>query len=58
MFPVHLTQQQKMLIKAGLYLPQKPGKEQAKALRELESAFIDNSHGWSTGVLKENGAST
>lgn len=53
LFPTCLSQQQKMLLRAGLFLPAKPSKEQAKALREFEAAFRDTTHGWSTGVVKE-----
>jgi hypothetical protein len=53
-FPTCLTQQQKLLLKASLYLPVKPDEVQAKALRSFEAAFKDTVHGWSTGVI-ENG---
>eukprot|EP00879_Flechtneria_rotunda_P027026 GHRR01028885.1.p1 GENE.GHRR01028885.1~~GHRR01028885.1.p1 ORF type:complete len:187 (+),score=70.72 GHRR01028885.1:939-1499(+) len=55
-FPTHLTQQQKMLIKAALFLPAKPDQAQSKALRAFEAAFRDTAHGWSTGVVKQDGS--
>ena len=54
-FPTCLTQQQKMLLKASLYLPAKPDEVQAKALRSFEAAFKDTVHGWSTGVIEKEG---
>jgi DnaJ family protein B protein 13 len=53
LFPTCLSQQQKMLLRAGLFLPAKPSQAQAKALREFEAAFRDTAHGWSTGVVKQ-----
>lgn len=54
-FPPSLSQQQKMLLKAALYLPHKPDTVQSKALRVFEAAFRDAAHGWSTGVVHEDG---
>jgi len=56
LFPVHLSQQQKMLIAAGLYLPAKPNTAAGKALRDFEAAYRDAKNGWSSGVLKEEAA--
>jgi hypothetical protein len=53
LFPKHLTQQQKMLLAAGFYLPAKPDTAASKALREFEAAYRDAKHGWSSGVLKD-----
>jgi hypothetical protein len=56
LFPQRLTQQQKMLLAAGLYLPAKPDIAASKALREFEAAYKDAKHGWSSGVLKQDAA--
>lgn len=56
LFPQRLTQQQKMLLAAGLYLPAKPDTAASKALREFEAAYKDAKHGWSSGVLKQDAA--
>lgn len=56
LFPQRLTQQQKMLLAAGFYLPAKPDTAASKALREFEAAYKDVKHGWSSGVLKEDAA--
>lgn len=56
LFPVHLSQQQKMLIAAGLYLPAKPNTAASKALRDFEAAYRDAKNGWSSGVLREDAA--
>lgn len=56
LFPQRLTQQQKMLLAAGLYLPAKPDTAASKALRDFEAAYKDAKHGWSSGVLKDSAA--
>lgn len=53
LFPTTLTETQKMLIKSAFFLPTHPTKEQAKALREYESAFRDPLKGWSTALPKD-----
>lgn len=53
LFPSHLSLQQKLLLRAALFLPPKPDEAQARALRAFESAFRDGRHGWSTGVLPQ-----
>jgi hypothetical protein len=54
-FPARLSQAQKMLLAAALFLPAKPGSTAAKALRDLEAAFKDSKHGWSSGLVKGGG---
>jgi hypothetical protein len=56
LFPTRLSQQQKMLLAAGLYLPAKPDTAASKALRDFEAAYRDTKHGWSSGVLKDEAA--
>lgn len=56
LFPQHLTQQQKMLLSAGFYLPSKPDTAASKALRDFEAVYRDAKHGWSSGVLREQAA--
>jgi hypothetical protein len=56
LFPSHLSQQQKLLLKAGLLLPERLGEEQSKALRGFEAAFKHPQHGWCTGLSKESGS--
>jgi hypothetical protein len=56
LFPSRLTQQQKMLLAAGLFLPPKPNTAAAKALRELEAAYKDSKHGWASGIVKGDAA--
>lgn len=52
LFPQRLSQQQKVLISAGMFLPAKPDAAASKALRDFEGVFRDAKHGWSSGVLK------
>lgn len=56
LFPKRLTQQQKMLLAAGLYLPAKPSTAASKALRDFEAAYRDAKQGWSSGVLRDDAA--
>ena len=46
LFPTHITETQKMLIKSAFFLSTTPSKEQHKALRQFEQAFKDPLHGW------------
>lgn len=46
LFPTHITETQKMLIKSAFFLPANPSKEQHKALRQYEQAFKDPLQGW------------
>ncbi|KAF5832029.1 radial spoke protein 16 [Dunaliella salina] len=55
LFPTHITETQKMLIKSAFFLPGAPSKEQHKALRQYEQAFKDPLHGWATNLPKEEG---
>lgn len=57
-FPSRLSQQQKMLLRAGLFLPAKPDTAASKALRALEAAFQDAQHGWASGLVKGGGQGT
>lgn len=53
LFPVSITETQKMLIKSAFFLPAVPTKEQNKALRAYEAAFKDPLTGWSTALPKD-----
>lgn len=55
LFPTHITETQKMLIKSAFFLPTAPSKEQTKALRAFEGAFKDPLTGWATNLPKEGG---
>jgi len=46
LFPTHISETQKMLIKSAFFLSAAPSKEQNKALRQYEMAFKDPLHGW------------
>jgi DnaJ-class molecular chaperone len=48
LFPQHLSDTQKKLIKSGLYYPSKPSPEQQTAVRAYLAAFTHDTHGWST----------
>ncbi len=52
LFPAHLTEGQKLLLRAACHLPGKLDEVQAKAMRAFEAAFRDESHGWSAGFAK------
>lgn len=39
LFPTHIPETQKMLIRSAFFLPNQPSKEQTKALRAFENAF-------------------
>lgn len=56
LFPTSITEAQKMLIRSAFFLPPVPTKEQAKALREFETAFKDPLKGWATGLPKDEAA--
>lgn len=55
LFPAHLSQAQKVLLRAAFRLPHRPDEAQTKALRAFEAAFTDAAHGWSGGVIKGSG---
>lgn len=53
LFPMGLTETQKMLLKSAFFLPQQPDATQAKALQDFEKAFKDPLTGWASGIPKE-----
>lgn len=51
LFPDELSQPQKMLLKAALYLPKE--KQNCDAVKDFQRAFEDPLEGWQTAVLKD-----
>lgn len=52
LFPGHLSEDQVMLLNACVFLPHKPSKEQATALKAFRKAYMDTLKGWSSGFAK------
>ncbi len=53
LFPTHVSETQKMLIRSAFFLPPTPSAAHVKALRAYESAFKDPLHGWAHCLPKE-----
>ena len=51
LFPSELSEAQKTLLRAALFLPK--SKERCDAVKAFTRAYEDPQHGWRTGVLKE-----
>ena len=53
LFPTHLAEAQKMLLKSAFFLPPALNEEQSKALRDFEAAFTHPLKGWATVFPKQ-----
>lgn len=53
LFPTHLSQAQKMLLKSAFYLPPVQNEEQKAAVRAFEAAFTHELKGWATVYPKQ-----
>lgn len=53
LFPTHLAETQKMLLKSAFFLPPSLNEEQSKALRDFEAAFTHPLKGWATVFPKQ-----
>lgn len=53
LFPTHLSQTQKMLLKSAFYLPPLQNEEQKAAIRSYEAAFTHELKGWATVYPKQ-----
>jgi DnaJ family protein B protein 13 len=52
LFPMELTEQQKLLLKSAFFLPTQPSEKQNAALLEFEKAFKHPLEGWSKKLPK------
>lgn len=53
LFPTHLSETQKMLLKSAFFLPPALAEEQKAALRAYEAAFTHELKGWATVYPKQ-----
>lgn len=51
-FPSALSEHQRVMLRAGFFLPHKLDPQQAKAVKAFETAFRHETHGWSQGFAK------
>ena len=54
MFPSALSEHQRVILRAGFFLPHKLDPQQAKAVKAFETAFRHETHGWSQGFAKQH----
>jgi len=47
-WPEQLSNSQRMLLRAALFLPAAPSQEQAAAVAAFDAAFRDGRHGWAS----------
>jgi DnaJ-class molecular chaperone len=47
-WPEQLSDSQRMLLRAALFLPAVPSREQAAAVAAFDAAFRDGCHGWAS----------
>ena len=52
-FPVALSEHQRIMLRAAFFLPHKLDASQSKAVRSFETAFTDSTHGWISAYRKE-----